>query len=512
MIGHSIAAAVEEYAMLGLDTVPTQPDSNIPLFRKWPQLSPAEMWAMAQVSYSLEKLNISFRCGGEYLLCFIDADNKNKADTSAKLERSLAEMGLYEGDYPKVRTKTFGFQYCLRLAELLPGHYKLLHPSIGAGEIRYGQGAVVLAPPSRMNGQLIELESGDFRQIPLLKVSDILHLFADQTFLEKGDDGLGKRPSVPRRTKALLQGRIKQGYSSRSEYEHAAVVGLVNKGFDFPAILELFLAYPAAGKFMGLHEKSPDLARRWLERNFESAVAWVQANESRERLLISDAIEQASQMSWKGRTGSVNRALLLAHLQLAHNAAKLIYAASARDLAEIAAVSHKTATKGTKRLIDDGWLQLVKPAVASLANVYKIKFGNLKVPLPTPLFVREWNLYATHDAFRHGGLGKPAAEIYEALLQQPATVKDLQNTTGRAVVTIKKKLNMMSNLVDLTTGEIVCMVKHSNKMWQAIEVDLDHIAQIVGTAGTGKQQQQRHQRERARHKRQLLAGRFKNPQ
>ncbi|MCB8980382.1 MAG: hypothetical protein H6657_23475 [Ardenticatenaceae bacterium] len=87
MFGHSIATAVEEYALLGLDTVPTQPNSNIPLFRKWPQLLSAEMWAMAQKTNSLEKLNISIRCGGEYHLVVIDGDEKNHPGTCVRLER-----------------------------------------------------------------------------------------------------------------------------------------------------------------------------------------------------------------------------------------------------------------------------------------------------------------------------------------------------------------------------------------------------------------------------------------
>lgn len=505
MIGHSIATAVEEYALLGLDTVPTQPNSNVPLLRNWPKLSSAEMWAMTQNYYPYEELNISIRCGGEYLLCVIDADEKNQPGTSVNLERSCAEIGLYEGDYPKVRTKTFGFQYFFRLDELLPGHYKLLHPSIGAGEIRYGQGAVVLAPPSRMNGEVIELVSGDFRQIPLIKIENILHLFADQTFLEKVDEGLAKRPSIPRDTMILLNGGRADKYRSRSDMAQAILTGLACVHFSFDDVYEFFLRYPAAGKFSELHQKDKDNAHRWLKHSYENAVKFVANNERQPRIITAVALEEVEAAAWPGRTGSNDKAILKAHLHLAHRAGKIVYAASARDLAELAGISHVAASRATTRLIAQRWLKLEKPAAGNLANVYKLRFDNLNLTLPHKKRDRECKLFAGHDAFRHGGgLGKSAAEICEVLLQQRATAKELQKATGRTIGTIRNKLNRMANLVDVTTGEIISMVNQVGNKWEAVEVNLDYVALIVGTAGKGAAQRKQHKQQRERFKQQLL--------
>lgn len=509
MIGHSIATAVEEYALLGLDTVPTQPNLNVPLLRNWPKLSSAEMWAMAQNYHAFDDLNISIRCGGEYQLVVIDGDEKNHPGTCAFLERYFAQCGFYPGDYPKVRTKSIiGFQYYFRLAELLSGHYKLLNLSFGAGEIRYGQGAVVLAPPSRMDGQLIELVSGDFRQIPLLKVADILHLFADQTFIEKVDDGSGKRPSIPRETMILLNGGRADKYRSRSDMAQAILTGLACVHFSFDDVYELFLCYPAAGKFSELHQKDKDNARRWLKHSYENAIEFVANNERQPRIITAVALEEVEAAAWPGRTGSNDKAILKAHLHLAHRAGKIVYAASARDLAELAGISHVAASSATTRLIEQRWLKLEKPAVGNLAKVYKLRFDNLNLTLPHKKGDRECKLFAAHDAFRHGGgLGKSAAEIYEVLLQQKATAKELQKATGRTIGTIRNKLNRMANLVDATTGEIISMVNQVGDEWEALEVNLDYVALIVGTAGKGAAQRKQHKQQRERFKQQLLVQR-----
>ena len=103
----------------------------------------------------------------------------------------------------------------------------------------------------------------------------------------------------------------------------------------------------------------------------------------------------------------------------------------------------------------------------------------------------------SHDAFRYGGgLNKSAAEIYWFLLQGPKTAKDLINQTGRSRRTVYRALERMSKIIDLSTGEIINMVEKDGLCWRALETDLNHISLLVGTAGIGRKQVDKHKSQR----------------
>ena len=113
-----------------------------------------------------------------------------------------------------------------------------------------------------------------------------------------------------------------------------------------------------------------------------------------------------------------------------------------------------------------------------------------------------------HDAFRKGannaGMGKSAALIWEALQDGPATEKELAKMTGRHIKTVKNHLRRMAKLADTVTGEFIPMVEKIGDQWRALDgVDLDHVARVVGTAGAGKRQQEKHKQERSDHRRAL---------
>jgi len=68
----------------------------------------------------------------------------------------------------------------------------------------------------------------------------------------------------------------------------------------------------------------------------------------------------------------------------------------------------------------------------------------------------------------------------------------------------------MARIVDAVTGEEVSLVVSEGKKWRAVlGVDLDHVARLLGTAGKGKREQERHAEERRRHRRALALGRHR---
>lgn len=119
---------------------------------------------------------------------------------------------------------------------------------------------------------------------------------------------------------------------------------------------------------------------------------------------------------------------------------------------------------------------------------------------------------AAHDAFRNGGLGKSAAEVYWFLCTYgPMTDRELSDRTGRSLRTVQRVLSIMSRMADTVTGEFISLVELDGQQWRGNNVDLNHVAMIVGTAGTAKQQRAQHKREREAHL-DLLAARKKQQQ
>jgi hypothetical protein len=122
--------------------------------------------------------------------------------------------------------------------------------------------------------------------------------------------------------------------------------------------------------------------------------------------------------------------------------------------------------------------------------------------------VRECSTYALPDAFRPGGLGKTAGDVWAALQEGPCTARELAEATGRRPRTVWAALRRLARVVDSGTGEIVArLVESDGDQWRALPgADLDRVARVLGTAGKGKAQREAHRRERTAHRRMLRAG------
>jgi hypothetical protein len=315
-----------------------------------------------------------------------------------------------------------------------------------------------------------------------------------------------------------LQGNGIEKYQSRSHAEAAIVLMLVNAGFDFDAVLSLFTSYPCAGKFKERDAQDPDKAiSQYLYPTFLSAVRKMQEG----RTLANAAMQWAQAQTWKGRTGLTDRAVFIAHAEIAQHAGCIEYGASSRTLAEIAQVDHKTATHATHRLMDASLLESVKRSdrYSELASVYRLIHLHHS-PYSNP--VEDGDLCKrTHDAFRvrgYGdtfkarGLGKAAERVFEELRKgEPLTVQELTEKTGRHFSTVWRVLNRMARIVDPSTGEIVATMveQQDGGKWRACDaeaVDLDRIAKALGTFGASEWQKKKHADERKAHSESLQHG------
>lgn len=351
-------------------------------------------------------------------------------------------------------------------------------------EVR-AQGQFILMPPSvHPSGAVYRFIN---RPTSIVKVSSLDAL-----------DWLGLQPApakqIPRIAKYLLQGDKVSAYHSRSESEQAIITALFNAGFCFDEILAIFESYPAAGKFREIETTQGDIAATsWLRTCFDSARNWC-ATDSPARRLARTTQVLAEAAPWPGRTGSADRAVFLAHLNLAHRSGRDVYHASSRDLAEIAGCARHTASKACRRLRAAGHLELVTPASFPYANRYRLPEKTKIDPLPHMVLygMDRTSSFLLPDAFRQGGLGRSAFEVLRALEADGLPTKELAKRTGRHVQTIRKSLHRLRTLG---------YTRKSDGKWFGTpieKIDLLELARQLGMSNAGKTQHEKHKAERLR--------------
>ncbi len=494
--------ACEAFAGYSFDAIPLHPGTKDPIGRNWPNRPPAELWRHAPADS-----NVGLRCGGEARLAVLDCDEKTRPGIFITTQTWLAGLGYMPGDYPTIQTSSgIGRHIYATLTGILPGHSRHFAKDFGAGEFKFGNATQVAAPPSIVGGGEYKLIAGDYRQLPVIAVADVLPILGNQD-----TEPEAARPSIPARAWRILSGDADtiRHYATRSEAEEACIASLINAGHDFDSVLSLFTQYPGAGKFAEMRVKRPRNAIKWLKHSFDEARRWTSANESKGRRLAEAAIEWAASRPWPGRTGAVDKAIYTAHAEIAQRAGRVQYGASCRELAELAAVGFKTAIRATHRITASGLITLEAKFTVSCPNRYRLETFGRSDTLPKNSIVRECVTTPTeHDAFRGRYLGKTAAEIWGLLQAEPLTAAELAERTGRYLGTVKRTLARMRRIVDTVTGEVISeMVTPDGDKWHACaDVDLDGLAKFFCTAGKAADQKKQHAEERRIHQRKLEKG------
>ena len=506
-----------DYLELGFDPIPLERDTKRPIVRGWRELPPPEQWRDVPADS-----NIGLRCGRGFAV--VDADDKKVPGTLSHVRDWLFGLGYEPGSYPVIATASgLGGHVYLSLAGSLPGHARNLARDVGAGELRFGAGAQVVAPPSTVEGRPYRLLEGDLRALPVVTVEDVRPLLGTveepAPRVEMTPTEGGRR--VPALAWALLTGvgetahtltGVKEGmcnlahpltrYRTRSEADQAIVTSLVNAGFDFGEVLAIFDRHQESGHYRDLAERKRSEAIGYLRRCYEKAVRFT-ATDTEGRELGRRAAAWAQRRPWPGRTGATDRLVYVAHADIATQCGKVEYRASVREVAERAGVSFRTATASHHRLVTAGLLSLVRPGLPSFAALYRLPdvwgVGETTHTLLNPCEGMCKSAHPLPDAFRRGGLGQVGAQLWAALADGSKTRRELVALTGRNDRTVRRMLAKMARLVDVVTGETVAMVERRGEGWHRLEaVDLARVAEIVGTAGRGRAQRALHKQQQAR--------------
>ena len=490
----TLPAPAAEYIELGFEAIPLRPSSKAALIKGWPDVPPAEQWLCAPPD-----ANLGLRCGEDFAV--LDADSPA---TQESVQAFLYGLGLEPDDFPAIKTPNRGAHAYLRLLGAPGGNVRLLRAGL-VGELRFGSRAYVVAPPSTLKTGTYRQIAGDLRQMPRIEFADLLPLLRPpgaSTVTTKVKTEAGFHFRVPRLAERLLQGLGVEHYATRSEAVQAILLGLANVGASFEQVLELFLNYPAAGKFAELHQHNPQAAIRWLEASYRKAHLRAAQTMSPGREAALRAEAWARSRPWPGRTGSSDRAVFLANCEIAKRAGRVTFNAASRRLAELAGVTRRTAEKAVHRLRNAEILLLEKPATLDKAAVYRLgdwAFGNTDLfPMQAPLNTEG---QAKGETFRRAGLGPSADETYAALQTGPQTAKELARVTGRHKSTIHAALQRMGRVMDVETGELLPLVERlDGGRWLALEVDFDRLAQMLGVDGLLSKQRRQHERERIAHR------------
>lgn len=292
--------------------------------------------------------------------------------------------------------------------------------------------------------------------------------------------------------------------NDRSLAESTAVTSLVHAGYTFEKILHAFRRHAHnRTKFIDLYRADASNAERWLRLAYDNALAFIQADDQHIMRTIHALRTWAESAVWDGRTGAWDRAVYLAHLDLAERAVKTEYGASVRELSEHAGIEIMTASRANKRLQAQNLIEKVTPGIFTFSTIWKL------TPLeqacvskrynPSLTNVRECNFlkrsenFAAHDAFAGSGLGKSAAQVWQCLADGDALATgEIAARTGRGKATVWRILNRMLNLQMVTTAG-----SGNAATWRAVEnVNLDRVAFLLGVAGRGAERRKNHRRER----------------
>jgi hypothetical protein len=319
----------------------------------------------------------------------------------------------------------------------------------------------------------------------------------------------GRPYGFPSRLWDLLTiGDVKGHYHSNSEADQAIITWSVNQGWGYDTIYELFRRFShedSRFRKKGKHEES------YLKTCFKNAVEYVSEHRSQVDKKIDSLYQLAHTTQWEGRSGRTDKAVYIVMLDIARQTGILEVGASIREIAERAGINMVTAYRALNRL---PYIKQTEPAVRDKPGIFELtlqnnnnnnnnKFSLSNIPSQfssSPVLGVLGELY-TQDVFRHKGLGKTAASIYQVLLKEGdfCDLKKISKLSGVPFQTVYRKIPLMkkAGLIEISGDG------YGKKIKAVKDADLNKAAQIVGTAGKGEAEKKKHKKERENYRKYL---------
>jgi len=318
-----------------------------------------------------------------------------------------------------------------------------------------------------------------------------------------------KKQDLPPRIRQLLRAGDVEGVygTARSGVEQAVLTSMMQRGWTFDDAIEALSDEQnrAGEKFRDRNRAAGRGARAYLVAGWENARQFVRSNpafcDDKEAVeQIQAVIAAIRERPWPGHAGATDRAVMLGLADIAAKTAQIVVSASNRQLAEmIGRQQHGTVGASLNRL-NGKWIRRESAGRGRNASSYRMlppPSWSGDAPLTTSAYqggceISGVSNLAAHDAFRHGGLPKSCARIYEGLAEQVhETPSELAARIVLHVTTIRKNL--------LRLEAVGMAQRDAYGRWRRLPVDLarlDEIAEELGTAGKAAAQHVRFDEER----------------
>lgn len=509
------------WSEVGISTIPLQRNSKRPRCNDWQFRDSSEQWDEAVSQY--DRNNIGVRAGRltteqDISVVIVDQDDpKTVRNTSAYFDG----LGLVP---TIVKTASGAGRHAYFIVSGVPedATYKRLDSKIGAGEVRAGRGAYVVAPCSEIEDSTYHFLKGNCETLlvqPRVQWQDLLQLLPQETTrtrtlsagqaytlpvtLQFGD--------MPDYTQNILQwlsiadkGDSYSNYHSRSEIEMSVICTLILRGWDVSKVRQSFELFKS-GHYMdqGTHRGV------YLANSYNKAVMFLASTPIRQQLaqLYQDAMNAA----WEGRSGNSDRDTLLALIAHCYRHDSLSVFASQRDLAETAAKHHVTISRALKRLQkEEAIVQLKQPdtdnrKAASYGLIgLPITKGVCKVQHKSQVVVVSSKQVNSSQAANNNlvskfsgiwgmteGLGPSAKVVYHHLTDQPQSASQLAGLTGKHRSTVTRALSKLQHYGLATPTDKGVILG---------EEALTEVCLILGAEGLTNRRKAWHKRERQLYK------------
>lgn len=417
------------YQSIGIaDTIPLV--GKQPIASAWQSAPVDQQWRWAR-----RDANIGLRHGGG--MAAVDADNKTNPTTFDHVMAGLIGLGITNP--PIVQTASRIGRHVYVTVTDLPNSvaYRTLSREVGAGELRFGAGALSVLPESIIGGNTYALIAGDWRCIPVVQWRDLLWLLPMQRIVTPGETlpvRLNYRPLTPRVESLFAaiakaeRGDAVGKYPSRSEAEAAITSVLILNGWTFDDIRREF-----ERRMIGHYADARRYRVNYLANTYANALGAIMANPIRRSLAVDyGAAEMAA---WPGRTGISDRATYLALLSECYRAGAIETTVSVREVAEHASLAVGTAHTALLRLSKAELIQRVRGANESgeLASTWKL-LGVINRTRVTDKYV---------FIYRHPAWLESGATVTPVHLSTPAELTSRQ-ALGPSAVAVYQRLDAMN--------------------------------------------------------------------
>ena len=282
----------------------------------------------------------------------------------------------------------------------------------------------------------------------------------------------------------LRQGALAPG-KTRSEMIQSVALSAVNRRWtreQFQSVMLRRSNKGAAKVFEIFDRKGAEAARAYLDLSWRKAIAFAQRNppvsnpdEVRQQVRLMR--ELVGRVQWSGRTGSIDLAVLTAHLNIVERLGSLVYGASVRRIALQAGVGRGTVSKAHKRLAR--FLTRLRRERTQTSR-WKLQVG-VSQDSNYPMGGREGVTVTSsaqtpdHDVSHQRGLGKGCWRTWCAL-------EDRVGTT-RSDLAGKLSANPRTTMERLKRLERCGLARCSGSNWYRVERDFEEVAAELGTMG-----------------------------